>query len=68
MAVQDEKPVSSKEDLFQLCLGYLNWLPLIESAFCPASELKSRLYRPPLYSSLYGLCNRALYSVGGFDL
>ena len=41
---------------------------LFESAFCPASELKSRLYRPPLYSGLHGLCDGALYPVGGFDL
>ena len=68
MAVQDEKPVSSKEDLFQLCLGYLNWLPLIESAFCPASKLKSRLCRPPFYSSLHGLCDRALYPISSLDL
>ena len=68
MAVQDEKPVSSKEDLFQLCFGHPGRLALIEPAFCPASELKSRLYRPPLYSGLHGLCDGALYPVGGFDL
>ena len=68
MEVQDEKSISSKEALSQLFLGYLNWLPLIESAFCPASKLKSRLCRPPFYSSLYGLCDGPLYPVSSLDL
>ena len=68
MASQTDSPVSGKADLSQLCLGYPDGLALTEFALCPASKLNSRLYRSPLYSSLYGLCDGAFYPVGGFDL
>lgn len=53
---------------FSVCLSHLDRLALTESALCPASKLNSRLYRPSFYSGFHGLCDRALYPVGGFDL